>query len=108
MQPDDMFVLDVKGDVVHTPAAKPPPNRPPKLSECSPLFMAVSSRRLSPSSPFILICQILQMIRKIHLYKATRETIKRQKDPVIGQQPHSNKEPFDEHGLYFHLDPSFT
>lgn len=42
MQPDDMFVLDVKGDVVHTPAAKPLPNRPPKLSECSPLFMAVS------------------------------------------------------------------
>lgn len=42
MQPDDMFVLDSKGDVVHTPVAKPPPNRPPKLSECSPLFMAVS------------------------------------------------------------------
>jgi hypothetical protein len=42
MQPDDMFVLDAKGEVVHTPAAKPPPSRPPKLSECSPLFMAVS------------------------------------------------------------------
>ncbi len=44
MQPDDMFVLDAKGDVVYTPAAKPPPARPPKLSECSPLFMAVSTR----------------------------------------------------------------
>lgn len=43
MQPDDMFVLDSKGDVLHTPTAKPPPNRPPKLSECSPLFMAVST-----------------------------------------------------------------
>lgn len=41
MQPDDMFVLDSKGDIIHTPAAKPPPNRPPKLSECSSLFMAV-------------------------------------------------------------------
>lgn len=44
MQPDDMFVLDSKGDVLHTPAAKPPPARPPKLSECSPLFMAVRAR----------------------------------------------------------------
>ncbi len=41
MQPDDMFVLDAKGDVIQTPVAKPPPARPPKLSECSPLFMAV-------------------------------------------------------------------
>ncbi|GLC57171.1 hypothetical protein PLESTB_001194900 [Pleodorina starrii] len=45
MQPDDMFVLDSKGDVIHTPAAKPPPNRPPKLSECSPLFMAAYELR---------------------------------------------------------------
>ena len=42
MQPDDMFVLDAQGEVLHTPAAKPPPNRAPKLSECSPLFMSVS------------------------------------------------------------------
>lgn len=41
MEEDDMFVLDSKGEVIHTPAAKPLPARPPKLSECSPLFMAV-------------------------------------------------------------------
>eukprot|EP00955_Chlamydomonas_euryale_P104002 365535-Chlamydomonas_euryale.AAC.38 len=41
MQEDDMFVLDAQGEVIHTPEAKPPPARPPKLSECSPLFMAV-------------------------------------------------------------------
>lgn len=41
MKEDDMFVLDAAGEVLHTPAAKPPPARPPKLSECSPLFMAV-------------------------------------------------------------------
>lgn len=41
MQPEDMFILDAQGEVVHTPAAKPPPARPPKLSECSPLFMSV-------------------------------------------------------------------
>ncbi|PNW88149.1 hypothetical protein CHLRE_01g016528v5 [Chlamydomonas reinhardtii] len=45
MQPDDMFVLDSKGDIIHTPAAKPPPNRPPKLSECSSLFMAAYELR---------------------------------------------------------------
>ena len=41
MKEDDMFVLDAAGEVLHTPAAKPLPARPPKLSECSPLFMAV-------------------------------------------------------------------
>ncbi|GFH26235.1 2,3-diketo-5-methylthio-1-phosphopentane phosphatase, partial [Haematococcus lacustris] len=45
MQPDDMFVLDAAGTVLHTPAAKPPPARPPKLSECSPLFMAAYELR---------------------------------------------------------------
>ncbi|KAG2493717.1 hypothetical protein HYH03_008230 [Edaphochlamys debaryana] len=45
MQPEDMFVLDAQGEVLHTPAAKPPPNRPPKLSECSPLFMAAYELR---------------------------------------------------------------
>jgi hypothetical protein len=44
MVPEDMFVLDVQGNVVHTPDARPPPYKPPKLSECSPLFMAVSRR----------------------------------------------------------------
>ncbi|EFJ42248.1 hypothetical protein VOLCADRAFT_42159, partial [Volvox carteri f. nagariensis] len=45
MQPDDMFVLDSKGEVIYTPVTKPPPNRPPKLSECSPLFMAAYELR---------------------------------------------------------------
>lgn len=43
MQPSDMFVLDNRGEVVETPKARPPPYKPPKLSECSPLFMSVSS-----------------------------------------------------------------
>jgi hypothetical protein len=41
MQPSDMYVLDSKGDVVEEPKARPPPYPAPKLSECSPLFMAV-------------------------------------------------------------------
>lgn len=43
MAPDDLFILDgASGEVVEAPVAKPPPARPPKLSECAPLFMAVS------------------------------------------------------------------
>lgn len=43
MAPDDLFLLDgASGDVLEAPAPKPPPARPPKLSECAPLFMAVS------------------------------------------------------------------
>ena len=36
-----MFVLDAAGNVVETPKPRPPPFKPPKLSECSPLFMSV-------------------------------------------------------------------
>lgn len=42
MEEADMFVLDTKGQIIETPVARPPPAKPPKLSECSPLFMAVS------------------------------------------------------------------
>ncbi len=41
MLPEDMFVLDNKGEIISTPQARPPPYKPPKLSECTPLFMAV-------------------------------------------------------------------
>lgn len=45
MRPADMFVLDLKGQVVHVPDARPPPYRPPKLSECAPLFMSAYDMR---------------------------------------------------------------
>jgi methylthioribulose 1-phosphate dehydratase / enolase-phosphatase E1 len=46
MAPDDLFILDgSSGEVLHTPAPKPPPARPPKLSECAPLFMAAYELR---------------------------------------------------------------
>lgn len=50
MDAEDMFVLNAAGEVVHTPVAKPAPNRAPKLSECSPLFMAVG--KLFAPSPW--------------------------------------------------------
>lgn len=45
MHPEDMFVLDSQGNIVHAPECKPPPHKPPKLSECSPLFMAAYELR---------------------------------------------------------------
>lgn len=41
MAPEDMFVLDSTGNILETPRTRPAPQKPPKLSECSPLFMAV-------------------------------------------------------------------
>ena len=41
MRAEDMFVLNSSGDVIHTPEARPPPYKAPKLSECAPLFMSV-------------------------------------------------------------------
>lgn len=43
MEESDLFVLDEAGNILETPAARPPPAKPPKLSECSPLFMAARS-----------------------------------------------------------------
>jgi methylthioribulose 1-phosphate dehydratase/enolase-phosphatase E1 len=46
MAPDDLFILDgASGDVLGAPVAKPPPARPPRLSECAPLFMAAYELR---------------------------------------------------------------
>eukprot|EP00899_Mesostigma_viride_P015897 jgi/Mesvir1/24308/Mv10996-RA.1 len=45
MQPDDIFVLDRDGEIAQVPVTKPPPAKPPKLSECSPLFMKAYTLR---------------------------------------------------------------
>lgn len=50
MRSADMFVLDMKGNVISTPGTRPPPYKPPKLSECSPLFMLVSSAVVAAGS----------------------------------------------------------
>lgn len=41
MRPEDMFVLDRQGNVVEKPEPRGPPYKPPKLSECAPLFQSV-------------------------------------------------------------------
>ncbi|KFM23338.1 putative bifunctional methylthioribulose-1-phosphate dehydratase/enolase-phosphatase E1 [Auxenochlorella protothecoides] len=47
MRPEDMFVLDLKGNVTHTPEPRGPPYKPPKLSECAPLFQSVRAYDLA-------------------------------------------------------------
>ena len=43
MVSEDMFVLDAAGEILETPRSKSAPYKTPKLSECSPLFMSVST-----------------------------------------------------------------
>lgn len=45
MRAQDMFVLDATGAVLHTPEARPPPYKAPKLSECAPLFLSAFELR---------------------------------------------------------------
>eukprot|EP00878_Enallax_costatus_P002117 GHUV01002285.1.p1 GENE.GHUV01002285.1~~GHUV01002285.1.p1 ORF type:complete len:493 (+),score=190.38 GHUV01002285.1:198-1676(+) len=45
MVPEDMFVLDAHGNVVHTPTPRAATLRPVKLSECAPLFTAAYELR---------------------------------------------------------------
>lgn len=50
MRPEDMFVLDSAGNILESPAERPSPYKPPKLSECSPLFMAVRTYPISSTT----------------------------------------------------------
>ncbi|RDX75179.1 putative bifunctional methylthioribulose-1-phosphate dehydratase/enolase-phosphatase E1 [Mucuna pruriens] len=39
MEPQDMYVLSPTGSVLSAPSPKPYPHKPPKCSDCGPLFM---------------------------------------------------------------------
>ena len=54
MKPEDMFVLDSGGNILETPVERPPPYKAPKLSECSPLFMAVRPHTPNESNSMCL------------------------------------------------------
>lgn len=41
MMEEDMYVLSTDGTVLSEPLAKPWPNKPPKCSDCGPLFLKV-------------------------------------------------------------------
>ncbi|GJN40294.1 hypothetical protein PR202_gb29492 [Eleusine coracana subsp. coracana] len=42
MVAEDMYVMSADGKVLSAPVAKPWPNKPPKCSDCAPLFMKIS------------------------------------------------------------------
>lgn len=42
MEPEDMYVLAENGSILSSPSPKPYPNKPPKCSDCAPLFLKVS------------------------------------------------------------------
>ncbi|GLT83333.1 hypothetical protein SLE2022_016280 [Rubroshorea leprosula] len=39
MVPEDMYVLSAEGSIISSPSPKPYPHKPPKCSDCAPLFM---------------------------------------------------------------------
>ncbi|KAK5772609.1 hypothetical protein PVK06_048902 [Gossypium arboreum] len=39
MHPDDVYVLSGDGSIISSPSPKPYPHKPPKCSDCAPLFM---------------------------------------------------------------------
>ncbi|GER53859.1 methylthioribulose-1-phosphate dehydratase [Striga asiatica] len=45
MMEEDMYVLAPDGSVISEPSAKPWPNKPPKCSDCGPLFMKAYEMR---------------------------------------------------------------
>ncbi|BBH01779.1 haloacid dehalogenase-like hydrolase family protein [Prunus dulcis] len=45
MLPEDMYVLSPNGSILSTPSPKPYPHKPPKCSDCGPLFMKAYEMR---------------------------------------------------------------
>ncbi|KAK6230594.1 hypothetical protein QUC31_002112 [Theobroma cacao] len=39
MEPEDMYILSGDGSIITSPSPKPYPHKPPKCSDCAPLFM---------------------------------------------------------------------
>lgn len=45
MEPEDMYVLSGNGTILSSPSPKPYPHKPPKCSDCAPLFMKAYEKR---------------------------------------------------------------
>lgn len=45
MEPEDMYVLSANGSIISSPSPKPYPHKPPKCSDCAPLFMKAYEMR---------------------------------------------------------------
>ncbi|KAJ6776279.1 BIFUNCTIONAL METHYLTHIORIBULOSE-1-PHOSPHATE DEHYDRATASE/ENOLASE-PHOSPHATASE E1-RELATED [Salix koriyanagi] len=45
MEPEDMYVLATNGSILSSPSPKPYPYKPPKCSDCAPLFLKAYDMR---------------------------------------------------------------
>ncbi|KAJ1403441.1 putative bifunctional methylthioribulose-1-phosphate dehydratase/enolase-phosphatase E1 [Sesbania bispinosa] len=45
MEPEDMYVLSHSGSILAAPSPKPYPHKPPKCTDCDPLFMKAYEKR---------------------------------------------------------------
>ncbi|KAI4322955.1 hypothetical protein L6164_022600 [Bauhinia variegata] len=45
MEPEDMYIISPNGSTLFAPSAKPYPHKPPKCSDCGPLFMKAYEMR---------------------------------------------------------------
>ncbi|KAL9444070.1 hypothetical protein AB3S75_017281 [Citrus x aurantiifolia] len=45
MEPEDLYVLSGNGTMLSSPSPKPYPHKPPKCSDCAPLFMKAYEKR---------------------------------------------------------------
>ncbi|KAL9383329.1 hypothetical protein Peur_023652 [Populus x canadensis] len=45
MEPEDMYVLATNGSILSSPSPKPYPHKPPKCSNCAPLFLKAYDMR---------------------------------------------------------------
>ena len=65
MLPADMYVLAADGTVLSSPPAKGVPHKPPKCSECCPLFLKVCTLTIHACMHFAslrLVCLIWLLI----------------------------------------------
>ncbi|XP_021894671.1 probable bifunctional methylthioribulose-1-phosphate dehydratase/enolase-phosphatase E1 [Carica papaya] len=49
MEPEDMYVLSANGSIISSPSPKPYPHKPPKCSDCAPLFMKSKAKCQVPA-----------------------------------------------------------
>lgn len=71
MVAEDMYVMSADGKVLSAPVAKPWPNKPPKCSDCAPLFMKVCAALFcltsSVSSNYFYLTSLISLLFSRHI-----------------------------------------
>ena len=58
MEPEDMYVLATNGSILSSPSPKPYPYKPPKCSDCAPLFLKVPVSCFSATNNYSIMSSI--------------------------------------------------